>query len=264
MNLIFYLGANTGQNLSYYLKKSKVVVAVEANPTLTKIIQEQYHEYIANQSLIILNKCITTLDVDNEVVFYIHKYNSVLSTFCIPNNQKDFNRINIKSINIKSLIETFGDPDFIKIDIEGLDGDIIEQLIDLGKLPKYLQYENCGNDILQKVLLTRKYKSFNIVSFYNFNSIYNNHLTYEAGPFGNDILSPWLKQNQLCELYNIMPNSWFDLYFSAQEEEYGNIQMNFYEITKSFKNQLRKIVPKFMIMSLIRFKNITIYRIKKH
>jgi hypothetical protein len=39
--IIYESGSNDGSNVSYYLKKSDLVVAVEANPLLTEAIEKK-------------------------------------------------------------------------------------------------------------------------------------------------------------------------------------------------------------------------------
>ena len=55
--IIYDFGANNGDDISYYLKKSDVVVAIEANPVLTKIIEKKYGDAI-NSGKIFIENCV--------------------------------------------------------------------------------------------------------------------------------------------------------------------------------------------------------------
>ncbi len=53
--VIYDLGANTGDDIAYYLKKADKVVAVEANPTLAKQIESKYSAAISEGRLFVEN-----------------------------------------------------------------------------------------------------------------------------------------------------------------------------------------------------------------
>lgn len=254
MDIIFYIGANVGQNLAYYLQKATRVVAVEANPDLTNEMNVKYKESVRNGSLVVLNRCITTLNENVQVDFYVNKYNSTLSTFCKPENLKDYTVIKIQSVNIVQLIRDYGNPDFIKIDVEGLDEEIIKDLLLLNLLPAYLQYENSGSELLRLLINSGKYQSYNIVSFYNFASIYPDHERFEAGSFGSDIKSPWLTEHQIVELTGKMPHSWYDVHLKADPEPFKNLNTDYYKVDRNIKNSIVQFTPDFLLSAYCKAK----------
>ena len=51
MELILDLGAHRGQDLPYYLRKAKKVVAVEANPVLCNHLRSTFREELRDKRL---------------------------------------------------------------------------------------------------------------------------------------------------------------------------------------------------------------------
>ena len=61
--VIYDFGSNNGDDIPYYLLKSDLVIAVEANPLLCSHIKSRFKENIINGSLIVKN-CV--LSVENK------------------------------------------------------------------------------------------------------------------------------------------------------------------------------------------------------
>ncbi|SHE64305.1 methyltransferase, FkbM family [Psychroflexus salarius] len=260
MNLIFDLGANEGGNLKYYLSKASKVVAVEANPKLCNIIKSNFKDEIDSGKLILVENCLTINYENKPVTFYTNKYETGLGRFTIPdNNLMDYEEIIVKSISYKSLIDQFGHPDFVKIDLEGYDKIILNYLIEKELLPKYLQFENQGLDYLKKIISLGIYKSFNIVSFYNFSKIYNATKLRTAGPFGLDVKSPWISKSKILKLYQSLPHSWIDIHLSNENLIYKDeIDFKFYKYRPSVLTLIKRSIPskfKSNIKALINYRN---------
>ena len=82
--IIYDFGANTGDDIPYYLKKGDVVVAFEANPMLTKEIERKYHQEILGGRLFVENCVITNGEFSGNVPFYLHKHGNIISQFPKP------------------------------------------------------------------------------------------------------------------------------------------------------------------------------------
>ena len=63
MKIIFDFGANNGQNLSYFLEKADIVVAIEANKNLVKKIKSDFKQSIDSGKLI--DEHIALIDDEN-------------------------------------------------------------------------------------------------------------------------------------------------------------------------------------------------------
>ena len=134
--------------------------------------------------------------------FYVNKYDSGLSRFTPPTlNPQDYQQISVSAISYDELIDLYGYPDFVKIDLEGYDKIILNYMLNKNLWPNYLQFENNGIDLLERIITTNKYDSFNIVSFYNFSKFYDFSQYRNAGPIGIDIKSPWLSGFRILEVY---------------------------------------------------------------
>ena len=51
--IIYDFGANNGDNIPYYLLKSDLVIAVEANPELCNLIKNRFNKEIEDIKLIV-------------------------------------------------------------------------------------------------------------------------------------------------------------------------------------------------------------------
>jgi len=79
-DIIFDFGANTGEDIEYYLNRTSRVIAVEADPSLALIIKNKFAEQILNGKLVLVNKVLTDSDMP-KVDFYLHKTNPGLNQF---------------------------------------------------------------------------------------------------------------------------------------------------------------------------------------
>jgi FkbM family methyltransferase len=134
MKLIFDIGANVGNKTNEYLLVSDKVVAFEANPFLVSHLMEKFKN---NPKVVVDNRGIS--DKKEIKVFKIAN-NSGLSTFSEDwiNKSRFSNKdirwdihFNVQTTTMDSIIEEYGTPDFIKIDVEGYE---LEVLLGLSSL----------------------------------------------------------------------------------------------------------------------------------
>ena len=104
--IIYDLGCNNGLNIPYYLLKSDLVVAIEANIKLCEIIKIRFKNEITNGKLVVKNCVVTVLPNNMNVDFYLHKHNDFLSQFLVPNENilGEYLKIKLPSQNIISII----------------------------------------------------------------------------------------------------------------------------------------------------------------
>ena len=126
---IYDLGACKGENLNYYLSNSDQVIAVEANPENCRVIKEKFSNEIKEQKLILING-IVGIDSSIKVAnFYVHKINYLLGQFPSPKNPDHFKKIKVNHFDIIELIQKYGAPHYIKIDLEEFDHLILERIL---------------------------------------------------------------------------------------------------------------------------------------
>ena len=148
--IIYDLGCHNGSNISYYLLKADLVVAVDANPKLCEIIKYKFEKEIQEKRLIVEN-CIISHEASGEKKsFYIFEELDVVSTIYpetklyLENKEikkSDYTKIEVVSKNILDLIYEFGDPFYIKIDLEDYDHIILQEIFNNKINPKYISSE---------------------------------------------------------------------------------------------------------------------------
>lgn len=260
-DLIYDLGANVGGNLEYYLSKARKVVAVEANPELVSIIKREFSKYINQGRLVVISACLSLTKYQEKVEFFVHKFESGLGRFTTPKFEpENYRSINVESITYGEIVDIYGLPDLVKIDLEGYDKEILAHLIDNQLLPEYLIFENQGAAFLDRILKTGKYDSFNIVPFYNFSKFYYSSKKRTSGPLATDIKSPWLTISAIKDLYNQLPHAWVDIHCTNDVDSKTNdINISFYEHNPTLLLKIKKILPsglKSFIKSLIGYKTL--------
>ena len=223
--IIYDLGSNNGDDIPYYLMRSDLVVAVEANPELCDLIKHRFAEYVTNGRLIVENVVIGVFDSPSLVPFYINPNEDVVSSVIKHNGTIE---IQIPSKNIISLIQEYRDPYYIKIDIEGLDQPVLEAILSNNIFPPYISVESHILGIFNTFMKYEKYKKFKVVEGYWVSKVYKDRLYirqdgsiinysfpyHSAGPFGNDVDGPWMDKNQLWDYLETQNLGWKDIHAS--------------------------------------------------
>ena len=167
MKAIFDIGANKGQNLSYFLDKADIVIAIEANTNLVKQIKSDFKQFIDNERLIVENVALIDDENVKNIDFYISKVNNVLSTL-YPDDKSKFYKQEVRCEKASLLINNYlknydiSQIEYIKIDIEGADKLVLNDLIKNDILAKNLSVE-CNDPEVIEFLLKSKYKFFKLV-----------------------------------------------------------------------------------------------------
>lgn len=228
--IIYDIGANNGDDVEYYLKKSDFVVAVEANPELCKLMEARFSTQIAERKLKIVN-CVLTAGLadESEVDFYLHRSNHVLSTMLPPppSTKPDYEIRKLPQRNLMSLLRENGAPYYIKIDIEGCDHILLEELFLNNCYPPYISAESHDIEVFSHFVASGAYRSFKLMDGESVSRKYrstkiqldNGAIEYSfkyhsAGPFGNDIRGPWMTPNNFFHLLGTVGLGWKDIHAS--------------------------------------------------
>tara|TARA_B110000305_G_C19343950_1_gene590654 strand:+ start:196 stop:819 length:624 start_codon:yes stop_codon:yes gene_type:complete len=152
---IFDIGANAGlyteANLS--LNPSCEFVLVEANPELcTKLV----NKFKDKPNITVLNSCAS--DTSGKLIdFYVSEADTISSASkdwvsSSRFSNMSFNKtITVESVSIESLVSVYGQPDHIKIDVEGYEKTVIKGMSkNLGNL-SFEWAEESKPDILESV-----------------------------------------------------------------------------------------------------------------
>ena len=228
--IIYDFGANNGDNIPYYLLKSDLVIAVEANPELCNLIKNRFNKEIEDKKLIVEN-CILISKISSPTnKFYLHKERHLLSQF--PKPEPDllykFNEVTIIAKNVIEIIKKYGEPYYIKIDLENYDHIILKEIFINNIKPKYISAESTFIDIYCLMIILGEYKSFKLVNGDNVQFVYekkkiealNGKEEYSfpansAGPFGNDIIGPWISPENFFHLLAHKGLGWKDIHCSS-------------------------------------------------
>lgn len=133
MGLIFDIGSNTGSFAKAWRNSGEYnkVICVEANPELIPVLDGLFFE---DKNVVVINKLVTDT-VGKLTDFHICK-NHVLSTASIDwmctsrfaNRFKDARKIQVESITLDDLVKLYGEPNLIKIDVEGHEFEVLQGL----------------------------------------------------------------------------------------------------------------------------------------
>ena len=139
MNLIFDIGFNVGEFTQTCFNKYPTcnVIAVEANPNLVNGVSPHF---FTNYNFTLHNNLVSNIEGE-EIDFYVSPYATGVSTAStefmqnsrftkgsknLPENSIKWNEpIKIQSITIDSMLERYGMPDLIKIDVEGYEYNVL-------------------------------------------------------------------------------------------------------------------------------------------
>jgi len=219
MKIAYDFGANNGSNIPYYLLKFDKVVAVEANPKLTEHISKEYSKYIQEGRLFVENCAVSN---KNEIInFYIHKYNNVLSQLPKPDSIDDFNVVSITSVKPSEIIKKYGNPEYVKIDLEHSDAEILSEIFNSGIFPNYISAEVHDISVFSLLTYTDTYGSFKILDGQSVSDIYKNvdingvlysFPFHSAGPMFEDINQKSLNKIELFNELSRVGLGWKDIH----------------------------------------------------
>jgi FkbM family methyltransferase len=172
-DLIFDVGMHSGLDTRFYLGKGFRVVAVEANPSLAENARTEFRADIDAGRLFIIEKAIAAHD--GTVRFHVNVRNPEWST--ISQNRADRNSsegfgsetIEVPSVRLATLLERFGTPYYLKIDIEGADLVCLQQLAGRAEQPRYVSVECSAVDFeetfaLLATLYSAGYRRFKLLN----------------------------------------------------------------------------------------------------
>lgn len=229
--LVFDLGMNNGDDTAYYLAKDYDVIAVEANPQLCEVAFERFSSDISSGRLVILNAAIT--DCIKDCVFYINTENHHWSSLDInwaTRNNTNVMPCSVKGMTLRHIVELHGCPFFLKIDIEGGDIAVLNQLLEISLRPEFLSIEDCRFgfeylELLQKIGY-RRFKLSNQALVPQMEDLAIDHHFHlgDSGMFGDDLPGQWLAYQTFLDLYEktvrsrqslqriAPPDVWWDLH----------------------------------------------------
>ena len=222
--LIYDVGMHKGEDTQYYLARGFKVIAFEADPDLAKACRVKFKKQIDNGNLIIIEGAIIENDNQETVTFYKNNEKSDWGTVVERRAQKNLfvgmasKTITVPVINFTKILEKYGEPYYLKIDIEGMDLICLKKLLNLTYRPAYISIESGKtkfNLIKEEFEVLRKlgYHDFKIQQQETISSLkvptnskegkYIDY-SFEAGAtglFGSDLGNEWLSDKQALSEY---------------------------------------------------------------
>jgi len=187
-----------------------------------------------NNGTLILENCVLTAEKTlEEVPFYIHKTAHIGSQFPEPCDEDKwyFDKVYLPSKNVIEMIQKYGEPYYIKIDIENYDHVILRELFVNNIFPPYISAESHDILVFATLVAIGKYNSFKLVDGASVSTEYrDSKITgnigeiqysfphHSAGPFGNDISGLWSTANNFLKILASSGLGWRDIHASNIDE----------------------------------------------
>jgi len=207
--VIYDFGMNNGDDVEYYLLKADRVVGVEANKSRCEEVARRFSAEIDNGRFVVLNVALAANESTGRVPFYLHKTNHVLSQLPRPADGElaNFEKVEVPCRTAASIVQEFGEPWYVKIDVEHFDLPVLENLFSAGIAPPEISAEAHDAAVFAS-LVANGYRSFNLVDGLSVPRLYGTtqiatpngskefcFKEHSAGPFGEDIRTPWEDPN---------------------------------------------------------------------
>lgn len=145
-DLIFDVGFHVGEDTDFYLRKGYRVVAVEANPALAAAGADKFRPHIDAGRLTIVNLAIS--DQRGVVDFYVNQDRSIWGTLHPEWAERNAllgaksEVIKVTAAPLSDLLQEFGVPYYMKVDIEGADVAALKGLSASEHRPQYVSIES--------------------------------------------------------------------------------------------------------------------------
>lgn len=223
---IYDFGMNNGDDVEYYLKKGLKVVGVEANPDLCEVCLRRFDRPVADGDLVVLNLALADKSSTEPARFFVHKTNHVLSRMLEPSAETaaDYEEILVPQRKASDIVQEYGEPYYIKIDVEHYDHKVLADLFAASIFPPFISAEAHSIDVFC-LYVAHGYSFFNLVDGRSVHAEYKNaeirttdgkqkfsFRHHSAGPFGEDIASPWMAKDAFFWFLQSKGLGWKDIH----------------------------------------------------
>ena len=219
-DLIFDVGAHTGEDSDFYLSLGYRVLAIEANPSLAANLRNRFGGEIRDGRYMLVEKAIS--ESGGPITFFVNEHNSAWGTadpaWARRNRAmgSDSRQIHVEGIRFVDVLKEYGCPHYLKIDVEGADMLCVDGLRGLEGRPRYISLESSKTSWSA---LLREFDSLERLGYTKFAVIdqrshqtrdfrhRNGHMIHYAfeggstGPFGEHLDCQWLSRNEAIRRY---------------------------------------------------------------
>jgi FkbM family methyltransferase len=166
-DLIFDIGLHRGLDARFYMAKGFRVVGVEASSQLCDIVRRENEPQIRSGALTVVERALR--ERSNELVkFFINPEKDDWGSLDRGNAEKGVGHaqeVCVNTISLKDLLSTYGEPYYIKCDIEGGDAIFVRSLLSSSTRPPFVSVEATSADDIAR-LFACGYDRFQVVNQY--------------------------------------------------------------------------------------------------
>lgn len=207
--LVYDLGMNNGDDTGYYLKRGLRVLGIEANPALCQKAEERFADAIAAGRLTVMHAAIW--ESSGETRFFVNLDNDHWSSIDINWAGRDDSKcreITVRCVTLPELFAMHGVPYYLKIDVEGVDHVVLDQLRTVEDLPAYVSVEDCrfGFDYM-RTLDACGYNGFKLLDQSTVDGMVDASIGHtfaqgSSGPLGDNLPGAWLSHEAMVDHYS--------------------------------------------------------------
>jgi FkbM family methyltransferase len=221
--LIYDVGMHDGEDSAYYLAKGFDVIGVDADAFYCDLCRRRFSNEIAAGKMRILNLGVGAQDGVSK--FFLNAREPALSTFAAPQSGDEWESREIPVRRLSSIIREYGEPHFVKIDVEHYDHVVLRDLMASGVRPGLLSAESHVIDVFC-LLVSMKYTKFRLVDGATLHQRFGHHgiktldgrtiqhtfTSRSSGPFGEDLPDQWIDKDRCVHELLRHGLGWIDIH----------------------------------------------------
>jgi len=198
-SLCFDVGANIGNRTEVFLELGASVIAIEPQDTCMKILRDKYKN---NKNVVLIQKALG--DTESRGTMMVCDDEPTLSSFSSEwiGRVKSSGRFadctwdttaTVSITTLDRLIDQYGVPDFIKIDVEGYEYQVLQGL---SRPVPHISFEFV-QEIIEPSILSIQYLS----------SLGMKKFNYSIGESMRFALDEWIEEKEICDILASLPGS---------------------------------------------------------
>lgn len=228
--LVYDVGLNNGDDAAYYLKKGFDVIGIDAHAGLCHQCNERFRDEIAEGRMRVLN--VGVGDHEGTMDFFHNDTEDAVSTFYPQSWEglgwspaRDWRAARVHVRKLSSIIREYGEPYFVKIDVEFVDHIVLLDLLTAGILPEHVSAEAQLIDVYH-ALVRMGYDSFKIVRGMQIPTefadcevrsldgklVQHRFSPKSSGPFADDLPGQWMTGQDALDRLLAGGLGWVDLH----------------------------------------------------